>query len=119
MDGFGAHTASAAELQRRLVLEARGGPFVAWRADDAGERLLALDKPRVTIGRGPEVDLALDDDHEFSRLHAEIEVIGGARVLCDDGLSTNGSYVNGERVSGRRKLRDGDTLRFGSTAVLF
>lgn len=113
------HTASPAELQRRLALEARGEPFLVYRDDGGSQRLLALGAQRATIGRGPDVDLALDADHEVSRLHAEIEPIGGARVLCDDGLSSNGSYVNGERVSGRRKLRDGDLLRFGSTAVLF
>lgn len=119
MDGFGAHTSSPAELQRRVALEARGEPFLVFRDGDGREQLLALDGRRATIGRGPAVDLALDFDHEVSRLHAEIEPIGGACVLCDDGLSSNGSFVNGERVSGRRKLRDGDTLRFGSTAVLF
>ncbi|MDP1850688.1 MAG: LuxR C-terminal-related transcriptional regulator, partial [Solirubrobacteraceae bacterium] len=36
-----------------------------------------------------------------------------------DGLSRNGSYVNGERVNGRRRLRDRDMLRFGRTVVLY
>ena len=40
-------------------------------------------------------------------------------MLVDDGLSRNGTYVNGERLAGRRRLRDGDALRFGETFVQF
>ena len=40
-------------------------------------------------------------------------------TLADDGLSRNGSFVNGERVAGRRRLRDGDELLFGETMVLY
>ena len=40
-------------------------------------------------------------------------------TLVDDGLSRNGSFVNGERVSGRRRLRDGDMMRFGRTVMLY
>jgi pSer/pThr/pTyr-binding forkhead associated (FHA) protein len=39
--------------------------------------------------------------------------------VIDDGLSRNGTYVNGERIAGRRRLRDGDRLCFGETPVLF
>jgi predicted component of type VI protein secretion system len=37
----------------------------------------------------------------------------------DDGASRNGSFVNGERVQGRRRLRDGDVLRIGRTLVVY
>ena len=40
-------------------------------------------------------------------------------VLVDEGLSRNGSFVNEERVNGRRLLTDGDELRLGQTRVLF
>ena len=52
-------------------------------------------------------------------MHAELEPSGGEWTLVDDGLSRNGSFVNGERVNGRRRLRDRDMLRFGRTVVLF
>ena len=52
-------------------------------------------------------------------MHAELERLGEEWALADDGLSRNGSFVNGERVVGRRRLRDGDVLRFGDTPVLF
>jgi DNA-binding NarL/FixJ family response regulator len=45
--------------------------------------------------------------------------VGGVWTLADDGLSRNGSFVNDERITGRRRLADGDELRFGNTIVLF
>ena len=116
----GAHAASPAELQARLEAERSGMPFLLWR-DSSGQRLLSLAAAveRVTVGRGPEVDLRLENDDEISRLHAELERIGGEWTISDDGLSRNGSFVNGERVGGRRRLRDRDELRFGSTLVVF
>ena len=39
--------------------------------------------------------------------------------LADDGLSRNGSYINGERVTSRRRLRDGDVIRVGSTPLVY
>lgn len=39
--------------------------------------------------------------------------------MIDDGLSRNGTFVNGERVVGRRRLRERDELRLGTTVVVF
>ena len=66
----------------------------------------------MSIGRAPETALTLAWDPDVSRLHAELEISGGQWMLIDDGLSRNGSFVNGERLTGRRRLRDGDALRF-------
>ena len=52
-------------------------------------------------------------------MHAQIKVVGDECTLLDEGLSRNGSFVNGERVHGRRHLRDRDTIHFGKTAVLY
>jgi len=52
-------------------------------------------------------------------VHAQLEPVGSDWALIDDGLSRNGTFVNGERVAGRRRLRDGDRLCFGETPVLF
>ena len=73
----------------------------------------------MSIGRAPETALTLAWDPDVSRLHAELEISGGQWMLIDDGLSRNGSFVNGERLTGRRRLRDGDALRFGETLVQF
>ena len=115
-----AHSSSPAELAARLEAERLGLPFLFWRGPD-GQRILSLEqgRERVTVGRGPEVDIGLDADEQVSRLHAEIERIGGEWTLADDGLSRNGSFLNGERVAGRRRLADGDELRFGATTVVF
>ena len=40
-------------------------------------------------------------------------------MLVDDGMSSNGTYVNEERVSGRHHLTDGDVVRFGRTAAAY
>lgn len=101
--------------------ERRGEPFLVFR--DAAEKQALVNLPpeseRLTVGRAAGSDVCLDFDPEVSDLHAELERIREHWVLVDDGLSKNGSFVNGSRVSGRRRLRDGDALRFGSTAVLF
>jgi pSer/pThr/pTyr-binding forkhead associated (FHA) protein len=112
------HTSSPAELAARLAAERRGAPFLLFRDGDGRQQLVELDGP-LTIGRRPENGIALAWDTEVSRVHAQLERVGGDWALIDDGLSRNGSYVNGERVAGRRRLRDGDRLCFGETAVLF
>jgi len=63
--------------------------------------------------------VALTWDEEVSRLHAELRRIGDEWTLLDDGLSLNGSFVNGELVRGHRRLHDGDTLRLGGTVLVF
>jgi pSer/pThr/pTyr-binding forkhead associated (FHA) protein len=101
--------------------ERRGDAFAIYR-DPSGSQViapLASGSERLTVGRAGSSDVCLDFDREVSDLHAELERIGEHWVLVDDGLSKNGSFVNGARVSGRRRLRDGDALRFGSTAVIF
>lgn len=116
----GPHQASPAELQARLEAERGGAPFLLWR-EPAGQRILPLGEQadRITVGRGDEVDVQLASDERVSRVHAEIERLGGVWTVADDGLSRNGSFVNDERVTGRRRLADGDELRFGNTVVVF
>ena len=92
-----------------------------WRTDEGEQRLLLLDQAgwRVTIGRDPAADVALPWDAEVSRSHALLEQVGRGWTLVDDGLSRNGSFVNGSRVIGRRRLRDKDRLVFGATPVTY
>jgi hypothetical protein len=117
----GPRPATARELQAQLEAERRGAPFLAYR-DGAGTHVLVELAPGdgpVTVGRRPDSDLALPWDGEVSRVHAQLEPVGHEWALVDDGLSRNGTYVNGERVAGRRRLRDGDRLCFGETVVVF
>ena len=117
-----AHAASPAELRDRIEAERRGRPFLVLREDDGVQRLLELSVEsgdRVSVGRGAHNDVALARDSEVSRLHAELECIGGEWTISDDGLSRNGTYVNAARISGRQRLRDGDVLRVGRTTIAF
>ena len=73
----------------------------------------------MIVGRQPGLDLVLAWDEEVSRVHARLERAGDSWTLVDDGLSRNGSFVNGERLAGRRRLEPGDRLRFGRTEAVF
>ncbi|MEO8092847.1 MAG: FHA domain-containing protein [bacterium] len=99
----------------------RGEPFVSYR--DAHDRVQTLSLEdtweRATIGRGPSADLGLPWDSEVSRVHAELVRVADDWTVVDDGLSQNGTFVNGERVERRRRLRDGDELRCGETTLRF
>jgi predicted component of type VI protein secretion system len=73
----------------------------------------------MTIGRGAGCDLQLPEDAQVSRVHAQLERVGPDWTLIDDGLSRNGTYVNGQRISGRRRLRDGDIVLIGATSLTY
>jgi pSer/pThr/pTyr-binding forkhead associated (FHA) protein len=117
------HAATPAELRDRLAAERRGLPFLVYRDGEDRQVIVELSEQRtpLTIGRSPRNDVALRWDGEVSRLHAEIERVGGSGswLVADDQLSRNGTYVNGERVRTRRVLRTGDVIRVGDTQVAF
>jgi hypothetical protein len=112
---------SPQELQRRLEAERVGLPFLLYRGADGGELLFTPDPEAatVTIGRGEACDVPLARDPEVSRLHAQLERLGDTWVVVDDGLSRNGTFLNGERVAGRERLANGDVLRCGESLVTF
>jgi pSer/pThr/pTyr-binding forkhead associated (FHA) protein len=95
--------------------------FLVYRDESNHQRTFALDpvEERVRIGRGPAADLRLSWDREVSRIHAEVERLGRGWALVDDGLSANGTFVNGERMLGRRRLASGDELRMGASRLIF
>jgi pSer/pThr/pTyr-binding forkhead associated (FHA) protein len=108
-------------MQERILAEREGKPFLLLRDAAQAQHIIRLptDADRLTIGRGEGVDLSLDWDERVSRVHAELERVGETWALADDGLSRNGSFVNGKRVRGRRRLEEGDELRLGGTRVVF
>ena len=112
---------SPAELAERIDAERRGAPFLLYLDDDRRQHIVDLGTHHdaLTIGREPESDIRLDWDEEVSRAHAQLERVGGAWTLVDDGLSRNGSFVNGRRVHGRRRLDDGDLIKVGRTALAY
>jgi len=112
---------SPRELKAVIEAERSGFPFLHYR-DGAGEQqilMLGRERARVTIGRREQSDVSLTWDPEVSRAHALLEPVGEEWTLVDDGLSRNGSYVNGSRVHGRQRLHDRDRMCFGNTHVVF
>jgi len=110
---------SGGELKQRLDAERRGDPFLVLRDSEGAQVIHGLgDADAVAVGRAQPSGLQIDDP-EVSSLHAELQRVGDDWVVVDDGLSRNGTFVNGERVSGRRRLCDGDALRFGQMLVVF
>jgi pSer/pThr/pTyr-binding forkhead associated (FHA) protein len=101
--------------------EAAGDPFLVYRDESGAQRIvgLGLGRALAVIGRAPTSDIPIDWDDRVSRTHARLERIGGSWAIEDDGLSRNGTYVNEERVRGRRHLRDGDVVRAGHTTLVF
>jgi pSer/pThr/pTyr-binding forkhead associated (FHA) protein len=112
---------SAPELKAQIEAERGGRPFLVFRDGEGAQRIVVVEAgtSELWVGRGGSADLRLDWDEEVSALHAQIEVVRDECTLLNDGLSRNGSFVGEQRVDGRRRLRDGDVLRFGRTAVLF
>lgn len=108
---------TATELQMIIEAERRDTSFLVYRDGEAQLRVVAP-SDEFTVGRNREAALCIHWDEQVSGLHAQLEQLGGELTLVDDGLSRNGSYVNDERVRGRRRLRDGDKLQFGRTVVL-
>ncbi len=110
------------ELKERLAAERAGRPYLLFRDGEGTQTILALDEapPHVTIGRAGGSDVCLGWDQGVSRSHARLERLGtDAWMLVDDGLSRNGSIVNGERLRQRRRLLDGDVLRLGDTIIVY
>ena len=96
------------------------GPVLVYRDDTGAQRFVPLEgKTSLTIGRGSGCDVRLAWDDRVSRVHAGLERVGSDWTLVDDGLSRNGTFLNGERLNGRRRLRDGDTFVLGSTSFRF
>jgi hypothetical protein len=113
------HASTATELKARIEAERRGAPFVVYRDAEGEQVLFELSGDELTVGRRADNDVALAWDQEVSRLHAELQRIKGDWTVVDDGLSRNGTFLNGERIRGRHRLRDGDRLCFGETVVVY
>jgi hypothetical protein len=82
----------------------------------AGQRI-PLGAAPVTVGKGPST-LQVNDDPTVSTRHAQIAPDRGTFVLTDLG-STNGTFVNNQKVTQPVRLSDGDLVRFGNTQIKF
>jgi FHA domain len=77
----------------------------------SGRSLLPLKGERCTIGSAVDSDVVVEDS-SVSRTHALFEWLGGAWFVEDLG-SRNGTFLNGQRLTGRRVVRTGDEVRVG------
>jgi pSer/pThr/pTyr-binding forkhead associated (FHA) protein len=112
---------SPSELAERLEAERSGEAFLLYLDPGGRQRIVRLAERAgpLSIGRTASNDIALEGDDEVSRVHAMLEPIGSEWTVVDDGLSRNGTYVNGARVRGRRRLADGDAIAVGGSLILF
>jgi len=97
------------ELGRLVVL---GSPAL-----DQGD-VLTLDSHPLTVGRGQNNDVQLTADEYASSRHARIEPRRDG-VWIEDVGSTNGTFVNGIRLTRERRLAPGDVVRIGETDLRF
>src|ERR1700740_332743 len=99
MTDFALGPSSPADVAARLAAEREGRPHLILRDGAKAQVIVRLSSDRrLTIGRGEGSDVQLHWDPDVSRAHAELERVGGIWTLSDDGLSRNGTFVNGERV---------------------
>src|SRR5688500_19215105 len=75
-----------------------------------------LEGDQLTVGRDSTNEIVINDA-EISRRHARLTFQGGKYVIEDLG-STNGTFVNGQRLAGPRVLKAGEVVSFGEQIVL-
>lgn len=90
--------------------------FEVWGRE--GARLVPIECDRITIGRLADNGLRISGDQQVSRLHAVVERYPAGWSIRDVG-SSNGTFVNGERLLSEHRLRNGDELRIGGTRIVF
>jgi predicted component of type VI protein secretion system len=86
------------------------------RAGPNPGKIYPLEAPEIVIGRDASNIVAINDA-EVSRKHAKLSLHGSAYVIQDLG-STNGTFVNGQRVTSTQVLNPGDTVAFGENISL-
>ena len=96
--------------------QATSGPGMGSLVLPSGERVDITETP-IVIGRLPECRVSVNDSN-ISRRHAEVRMTPTAYVVIDLG-STNGTMVNGVKIAGEQRLRDGDIISVGSTHLRF
>ena len=100
--------------QRAAVPRAAGGEhgWLVW-----GDHSEPLAEGEMMLGRAADAGLRLDAPG-VSRCHARISVVGG-HVTVEDMDSRNGTFVRGEKITGKVRLADGDEICLGPVTIVF
>jgi predicted component of type VI protein secretion system len=118
-DPLAPHSLTPEELQHLIAAQQHAGVFLAWRDRHGIFRIRSFeddDERSWTIGRSAEMDVVIDDP-QVSSLHARLRRDGAEWTVMDAG-STNGTFVDEQRVATRR-LAGSDRIRVGRTIVAF
>jgi pSer/pThr/pTyr-binding forkhead associated (FHA) protein len=120
---------AAGAPQESIILSAPEAAKVRAAAGISSRRVVVLASPALRpgttielsdtarIGRGAENAIRLDADTTVSNRHASLDTRSDGLWVEDDG-STNGTFVNGARVTTARLLQPGDVIRIGHTDLL-
>src|SRR5437588_10860125 len=105
-----------AAMAHRQTIVSTSGSLQPSAAQVSGQpqllaRLSFESSPQLSVGRGPDNDVRLDG-LQISNHHARFARTNGS-VSVEDAGSTNGVYVNGERISGRRGVQLSDVIQIG------
>ncbi len=121
IDPHARYSATPGELIELNAIERTGVAFLSWRDADGTLRLRPLGdaRERLSIGRSPASTILIDWDPTVSWVHAELDCRAGEWYVSDDHVSTNGTYVNGDRIPGRKRLAGEDRVRVGANLIAF
>jgi hypothetical protein len=97
-------------------MESRGNSRLTIRQGPVPGKVHEMTKDVVTLGRDVSNDIVINDA-EVSRNHARLTAQSGS-YLMEDLASTNGTFVNGQRLIGPKLLTPGDVIGLGETVVL-
>lgn len=126
--GSGSDFATSSVTSR--TIHSSSAPLPAASAPAFGAKLTAVAGPHsgttfrlvagapLILGRDPGNAIGLPGDTKASRAHARVLQDGGGQWVVEDNGSTNGTFVNGQRIT-RQELASGDTILIGATALRF
>src|SRR5688572_5120183 len=95
-------------MPHELLVEPEGAP----------SRTIRLETGRITVGRSSENEISYPDDPVMSRRHLVIERVDDDWWV-EDLKSKNGSQLNGDRLTGRCRLQEGDRITVGRLTLVF
>jgi pSer/pThr/pTyr-binding forkhead associated (FHA) protein len=108
--------APTGNLKRTMIAGGGAAPTLMVTAGTFS-RNFTLDRPQLAIGRAAGNDIVIPEA-TVSGKHATITNEGGNFYLTDTG-STNGTFINKQRIQGRHLLKPGDTISMGAAQLTF